>query len=1163
MLPEPYIPPDLSGKAGEPSKPPPPMNVVIQVVGSRGDVQPFVALGKVLKDRYHHRVRLATHEVFRSFVQDNGLEFFCIGGDPSELMAFMVRNPGLMPGFDTLRTGDVGKRRKEIFTMVRGCWRSCIEVGDGTGLEASDKNIPELFGGADNNAPIDEGVRPFVADAIIANPPSFAHIHVAEKMGIPLHLMFTMPWSPTQAFPHPLANITSTNTGDSITNFISYALVDMLTWQGLGDVINRFRQTDLGLEPIGLSWAPGLLSRLKVPYTYCWSPALIPKPRDWQAFINISGFFFLPLGTNYTPDPALAEFLAAGPPPVYIGFGSVVVDDPNGMTNLIFEAVKKSGQRALVSKGWGGFGSDDLQIPENVHMLGNVPHDWLFKHVSAVVHHGGAGTTAAGVAAGKPTIIVPFFGDQPFWGSMIARAGAGPEPIHHKSLTADRLASAITHALQPGCVEKAKEMSEKIAREEGSENGARSFHKQLDLDQMRCHLCPDRPAAWQLKGSKIRLSAFAAATLGAAGVLEYHHLKLYRPTEWDTEGEPWDPITGSSLALIETMGSMAMGVADMPVQALKALRIHPDASKGKAPKDKSKGKGKEKVAEASPRHSEEHTAETARTASQELRAAPLSSDSSVNLPIVVEDDEGYGSERGLTASDARIDSRHDSQVGVPTTSSVDSTQGHNVGEPVSATAQGSEANSLGGSHQRIPSSSLAETVDESSRTSGSPRPDSRTSEGTRERASSSASHGKKSFSMPTRADLEATVGAGKGAWRITSAIGKSPMDFSMGLARGFHNAPKLYGDTTVRKPDKITGIGSGLKAAGKGFALGLSDGITGLVTQPYEGAKKEGPVGFLKGVGKGIGGIALKPQAAAFGIPAYTMKGIYKEMQSMFGPSVSNYILAARTAQGYDEFRRGSPDEHARVLQRFKALKRFLKYKKVLSEELDMIQTDFWANYKAPPERQESQPAHGRSSETVLPSVASQTSVSQEMSPRAELSASPMPEAGMVDHHDRTELPPDYRQSVDLHNAFERSLSEKETHHLAEHAEYEEAIRRSVAETSRGDPDEDAQIERAIRASFAELEERRGQGADEEEMEAAMRASLEQANRGLAAGGDEEDEELQKILEQSRQDHEKTSAEEDEARREEEIVLKHVMRQSALENEYLQRKGGQSSASGL
>lgn len=492
---EPEIPDGLGYDAQ--GLPPPPMNLVIQIVGSRGDVQPFVALGKVLKEKFNHRVRLATHPTFRDFVHENGLEFFSIGGDPAELMAFMVKNPGLMPGIESLRAGDIGKRRKGIYEIIIGCWRSCIEAGEGTGIAASD----EMLETQSLDSAISMGdptSKPFVADAIIANPPSFAHIHVAEKLGIPVHLMFTMPWSPTQAFPHPLANILASNTDQNFANFISYSLVDMLTWQGLGDVINKFRKFTLHLEPLSIIWAPGMLSRLRIPYTYCWSPALIPKPADWGRHIDISGFYFLDLAMNYQPAQDLADFLAAGEPPVYIGFGSIVVDDPNAMTKMIFEAVKKTGQRALVSKGWGGLGADELGIPEGVFMLGNCPHDWLFKKVSCVVHHGGAGTTAAGIAAGRPTVVVPFFGDQPFWGAMVARAGAGPKPIAYKDLDADKLAESILTALKPESLERAAELSNKIKQETGTATGADSFHKQLDINKLRCSLCPGRVAVWRV-----------------------------------------------------------------------------------------------------------------------------------------------------------------------------------------------------------------------------------------------------------------------------------------------------------------------------------------------------------------------------------------------------------------------------------------------------------------------------------------------------------------------------------------------------------------------------------------------------------------------------------------------------------------------------------------
>lgn len=183
-----------------------PLNIVVQVVGSRGDVQPFIALGNELQ-KHGHRVRLATHNVFEDFVRKSGLEFYPIGGDPTELMAYMVKNPGLIPNMKSLRGGDIQKKRVMVKEMLEGCWLSCIE-------------------------PDTKTQEPFVADAIIANPPSFAHIHCAEALGIPVHLMFTMPWTSTKAFPHPLANIKCSTIDESTQNFLSYGIVEWLTWQG-------------------------------------------------------------------------------------------------------------------------------------------------------------------------------------------------------------------------------------------------------------------------------------------------------------------------------------------------------------------------------------------------------------------------------------------------------------------------------------------------------------------------------------------------------------------------------------------------------------------------------------------------------------------------------------------------------------------------------------------------------------------------------------------------------------------------------------------------------------------------------------------------------------------------------------------------------------------
>lgn len=182
------------------------LNIVIQIVGSRGDVQPFIALGNQLQ-KYGHRVRLATHDVFAEFVTQNGLEFYPIGGDPAELMAFMVKNPSLLPQMESLYAGEVQKKRKMVAIILDGCWRSCID-----------------------DDPITK--TPFVADAIIANPPSFAHIHCAQALKVPVHLMFTMPWSSTRAFPHPLANLRPSEMSANTANWVSYGVVEWLTWQG-------------------------------------------------------------------------------------------------------------------------------------------------------------------------------------------------------------------------------------------------------------------------------------------------------------------------------------------------------------------------------------------------------------------------------------------------------------------------------------------------------------------------------------------------------------------------------------------------------------------------------------------------------------------------------------------------------------------------------------------------------------------------------------------------------------------------------------------------------------------------------------------------------------------------------------------------------------------
>ncbi|KAJ7778801.1 UDP-Glycosyltransferase/glycogen phosphorylase [Mycena maculata] len=523
----------------------PSMNIVIMIVGSRGDVQPYVALGKLLLAD-GHRVRIASHETFRTFVNEAGLEFFNIGGNPQDLMSYMVKNPGLMPGMTSLTNGDISRKRKMLTEMINGCWLSC-------------------------HSPCQETGRTFAADAIISNPPAFAHVHCAEALGIPLLLSFTMPWSPTASFPHPLVNIKSSNAENGLTNYLSYALADIMTWQGIGDLVNNFRTRTLGLEPLSLRSGPSLVDRVKIPWTYCMSPALVPKPNDWKNYIDVVGFYFLDLATSYTPPDDLAAFLAAGEPPVYIGFGSVVVDDAEAMTKTIFAATAQAGVRALVSAGWGGLGG--TSIPSHIFILGNVPHDWLFdkERVSAVVHHGGAGTTAVGLEKGRPTVVVPFFGDQGFWGSMIHKAGAGPKPIPHKKLNIDNLRDALKFAISPAAKNAAKGMAEQIQREDGVRKGVDSFYRHLPLLNMRCDVDPSRLAVWWSTEYCLKLSAFAAQVLIDAKLLEVASLDLHRTKEYDTRKQVSDPVTGGASAIYWTVTHWYAGIARIFYSPVKGI----------------------------------------------------------------------------------------------------------------------------------------------------------------------------------------------------------------------------------------------------------------------------------------------------------------------------------------------------------------------------------------------------------------------------------------------------------------------------------------------------------------------------------------------------------------------------------------------------------------
>ncbi|EAA28516.1 glycosyltransferase family 1 protein [Neurospora crassa] len=923
----------------------PKLNIVIMVIGSRGDAQPFLKIGKVLKEQYGHRVRIATHPAFRDFVEkDSGLEFFSVGGDPAELMSFMVKNPGMIPTLESVKAGDIGKRRAAMAGMFQGFWRACINATD----DERDVHNLKMMGRMD----------PFVADAIIANPPSFAHIHCAEALGIPVHLMFTFPYTPTQAFPHPLASIKKSNVDPGYTNWISYPLVEMMVWQGLGDLVNDFRVKTLGLDPVSTLWAPGATYRLHVPFSYLWSPGIVAKPEDWGDEIDVSGFVFLELASTFQPPDDLVKFLEAGEAPVYIGFGSIVVDDADRFTQMIFDAVKLAGVRALVSKGWGGLGGDSLDVPENIYMLDNTPHDWLFPRVRACVIHGGAGTTAIALKCGKPTMIVPFFGDQHFWGAMVSNSKAGPEPVPYKSLTAEKLADGIKYCLTDEAVKAVEEIAHRISEEgDGAENACKAFHKGLMLHgdrSMRCSILRDKVAVWQVKGSPtgLKLSAMAADLAVEKRLTSWKNLRLLRHVEWNDFEGPGEPVTGVAGTVVSTVGDVFSGIGGVPIRLGKKAKQRKVKKQEKRERREKKLKAREARLEGKGKAKEKGNS----AVNGEKVKKPSEQQNGTIQKVETKD---HAAAAAAAADDNKSDARFSGR-------SSDS-------KPDDATAVDNNSNeTTPDSGQSLPNITTTTTnaIHNTRSRFDSPPPspsssplhapirpatDHRTD--TNLTTMTTTTNGGESTTDPAEVAEEIVHEIGQGAIKSASAIARAPVDLSIALAQGFHNAPRLYGDDTVRRPTRVTGIKSGLKAAGHEFVFGIYDGWTGLVRLPYRGFKEGGisskpsgsasrpgtgtgtgsqggstandnndagagstkpapagrMVGLVKGVGMGLTGFVLKDISAIIGPIGYTLKGVVKQAQRGRGPA--KYIRKARIVQGARELEAVSPEERRRRME--------------------------------------------------------------------------------------------------------------------------------------------------------------------------------------------------------------------------------------------------------
>ena len=377
--------------------------------GSRGDVQPYAALGVGLKQA-GHQVTLATHELFREFVSDLGLEFKPLAGDPQELLSSERGQEWVQSGQNSLAflANFIKLTRPYFRQQLQDCQRAA------------------------------EG-----ADLLLFSPFTGGGMDVAEKMGIPVALTAVQPFHATRAFPAMGAFGTF---GVPFLNYGSHRTTEYLMWLPFRDIYNRWRQEDLGLPPRGLKGPMTRMQQYEIPTLYGYSPSLIPRPEDWAPWIHVTGYWYLDQVDDWQPPARLRSFLEAGDPPVYLGFGSMIHHDGDSILKMARHVADALGCRMILQRGWQKLAAEEES--ERILVIDSTPHSWLFPKMAAVVHHGGAGTTAAGLRAGVPSLLVPHFADQFFWADWVARREAGPPAIPRKELSAGRLIRAIERALE-------------------------------------------------------------------------------------------------------------------------------------------------------------------------------------------------------------------------------------------------------------------------------------------------------------------------------------------------------------------------------------------------------------------------------------------------------------------------------------------------------------------------------------------------------------------------------------------------------------------------------------------------------------------------------------------------------------------------------------------
>lgn len=377
------------------------MRISMVAIGSTGDVRPYVLLGKELKKR-GHEVTIVCFDMTEKLVTEAGLNFAPLAGSVKDIF-MAVMTPGT-----------------NGFTFLPKFKNALLD------------DLPQFL------HTLEEGCKD--AEAIICTFFGSVVYSIAEKHNIPCIQTHYFLMDYNDMFPITTApGLKMGKAWNKVSYKMGYALINTLEWHYLSDW-----RSEEGMKSKKISMSPDYyINGHKIPVLYAISPLLVPRAPEWDEHIHMTGFWTDPEPCEYEPEPSLVRFLEEGEKPVYIGFGSMVSSDMGQTLDIVLKAVAASGVRAIIGRGWGGGALDAALSNPNVYVADYIPHDWLFSRVSAVVHHGGAGTTAAGVLACKPTLVVPFGGDQPFWGQRIYDLGIGPKPIKRENLTVEKLADAL------------------------------------------------------------------------------------------------------------------------------------------------------------------------------------------------------------------------------------------------------------------------------------------------------------------------------------------------------------------------------------------------------------------------------------------------------------------------------------------------------------------------------------------------------------------------------------------------------------------------------------------------------------------------------------------------------------------------------------------------